>query len=90
MKWLPTPSFFLNRRQFLLLRKRCNHCSDGIFQILSCNLLAVSSDAVQLIFSTRGQLAQRYQNWIFVYKHYKDPAAFFGICYENLVQICTN
>jgi hypothetical protein len=25
-----------------------------------------------------------------VYKQYKDPAAFFGICYENLVQICTN
>jgi hypothetical protein len=90
MKWPPTPSFFLNCRQFLLLHKRCNHRSDGTFQILSRNLLAVSGDVVQLIFTTRGHLAQRYQNWLLVYKQYKDPAAFFGICYENLLQICTN
>jgi hypothetical protein len=90
MKCPPTPSFFLNRRQFLLLHKRCNHHSDGIFQILSRNLLAVSGDAAQLIFTTRRHLAQRYQYWLFVYKQYKDPAAFFGICYENLVQIFTN
>jgi hypothetical protein len=55
--------------------------------ILSRNLLAVSSEAVHLIFTTRGHLAQRYQNWLLVYKQYKDPGAFFGICYENLVQI---
>jgi hypothetical protein len=34
----PNPSIFLNRRQFLLLHERCNHRSDGTFQILSCNL----------------------------------------------------
>jgi hypothetical protein len=79
--------FFLIDRQFLLLHKRCNHRSDGIFQILSRNLLAVISDAAQLIFTTLGHLAQRYQNWLLVYKQYKDPAAFFGICYKNLVQI---
>jgi hypothetical protein len=31
-------------------------------------------------------------NWTlkqYGYKQHKDPAAFFGICYENLVQICT-
>jgi hypothetical protein len=31
-----------------------------------------------------------YHNWLLVYKQYKDPDAFFGICYENLVQIWTN
>jgi hypothetical protein len=60
------PIIFLNRRQFLLLHKRCNHRSDRIFQILSRNLLAVSGDAVELIFTTRGHLAQRYQNWLLV------------------------
>jgi hypothetical protein len=48
----------LNRRQFLLLHKRSNHLSDRIFQILSRNLLAVSGDAAQLIFTTRGQHRQ--------------------------------
>jgi hypothetical protein len=71
MKWPPTPSFFFNRRQFLLLHKRCNHHSDGIFQILSRNLLAVSGDAAQLIFTTHGHLAQHYQNWLLVYNNTK-------------------
>jgi hypothetical protein len=52
------PSIFLNRRQFLLLHKRCNHRSDGIFQILSRNLLAVSSDAAQLIFTPSSALPE--------------------------------
>jgi hypothetical protein len=76
MKWPPTgPIIFFNRCQFLLLHKRSNHRSDGIFQILSCNMLAVSGDAAQLIVTTRE--AQRYQNWLRVYKQYKVPAAFF-------------
>jgi hypothetical protein len=60
MKWPPTPSFLLNRRQFLLLHKikRCNHRSDGIFQILSRNLLAVSGDAAQLIFTPSSALSE--------------------------------
>jgi hypothetical protein len=38
--------------------KRCNHRSDGIFQILSRNLLAVSSDAAQLIFTPSSALPE--------------------------------
>jgi hypothetical protein len=36
----------------------CNHRSDGIFQILSRNLLAISSDEAQLIFTPSSSLPE--------------------------------
>jgi hypothetical protein len=58
MKWPPTPAFFFNHLQFLLLHKRCNQRSDGIFQILSRNLLPVSGDAAQMIFTPSSALPE--------------------------------
>jgi hypothetical protein len=63
-----------------------------IYVLLKPFIQILPSDSKKSLWDSRttATLAQRYQNWLLVYKQYKDPAAFFGICYENLVQICTN
>jgi hypothetical protein len=64
--------------------------SPPIFTATKKGAITVPTEYFKYYHATLGHLAQRYKNWLLVYNQNKDPAAFFGICYENLVQICTN